>query len=370
MPENEKDPIVDGVGDEPVVIQPAEGDQEARAKAAIEADPGTGGAGGEGAKSMADALSEGIEASAQHGKKAADKPAGEVDGKDGEKAEDGKQETDEEKAAREKAEKDEADKKVDHVNDPVDERLSERTQERIKSLIGYVKERDEALIVQGNIIDAIQDTGTTAEQFAETVSFLRNVNSDDPAALEAAYQSLKAGMRTLSIRMGKPVPEVDLLADYPELANAVKYGQITEAHAQEMATYREQQKLAATVRTRANDAAKTTKDAADEKSAAITELNALGADLAKKDPLYQAKFDLITGPLKAAFANIRPSQWKATFIAAYAAAVVAAPVKAAPAPAPAPKKGQPIRPQQPAGDGAKKAPGSMLDAISSAIEGM
>jgi len=364
-PQIEEEPIVESV----VVAADEDGAAE-RAKAAIESDPGPGGAGGEAAKSIADALDEGLEAS-KTAKKPGDKPAEAVEDKDGKKDGDGKTETDEEKTAREKAEKDEADKKIDHVNDPIDERLSERTQERIKSLVGFVKERDEALTVQGNLINSIQETGASPEQFAETIGFLRNVNSDDPAALEAAYKTLQGGMRSLAIRMGKPVPEVDLLGEYPELANAVKFGQITKEHAQELAIAREQAKVATTQRTRANDATRTTQEAAAEKDAAITSLNTLGASLAKSDPQYQAKFDLITGPLKAAFANIRPSQWEATFKAAYAAAVVAAPVKAAPVvPAVVPKKGQPIRPQQPAGDGTKTAPKSMLEAVNSALDGM
>lgn len=369
-PENEQEPIVDGIADVPAP-EAAPGDQEARAKAAIESDPGTGGAGGKDAKSIAEALSEGIEASAQHGQKKTDKPAGEGDGEDGERPGDDKKQDGDKDVPAEDGDKDKDKKEPDHVNDPIDERLSERAQDRIRSLVGFVKERDEALTTQGKLIDAIQSTGATPEMFAEMVGFMRNANSDEPAALEAAYKTLQNGMRTLAIRMGKPVPEVDLLADYPELAQAVKYGQITEQHAQELAIARERVKVEGTQRTRASDATKATNDAKTEKDTAISDLNALGAHLAKTDKDYQAKFDLITGPLKAAFANIRPSLWKATFEASYAAAVVPKPVvPAAGAAAAAPKKGQPIRPTQPAGGGGKKAPGSMLDAISSAIEGV
>jgi hypothetical protein len=94
-----------------------------------------------GAKTAAEALEAGLAAVPVRTK--TEKPAGEtpakVDGKEGEVDGDGEtkpdaDETPEAKAAREKAEAEAGKKEADHINDPIDARLSERTQERIKSL--------------------------------------------------------------------------------------------------------------------------------------------------------------------------------------------------------------------------------------------
>jgi len=334
-------------------------------------DPGPGGAGGEGAKSLADALGAGIDSAPKKGEKPIVKTDDKTE-KDGEKKDDAT-ETPEAKAAREKAEADAAKKEPDHINDPIDERLSERAQDRIRGLVAFVKERDEALQVQGALITSIQDTGASPEQFAEMIGFMRAANSGTPEGLEHAYQMLRTSLRTISVQLGKPLPEVDLMSDpaNADLAQAVKYGQITKGHADELAVAREQKKFSDAQRTSAAAKTKTDTDAKTEKDAAISDLNTLGQQLSKDDKDYQRKFDLIVPSLKAAFANIRPNQWKATFEAAYKAVklpAVAAPAAAA-AVVPAVKKPQPIRPVQPAGGaGAKTGPKSMLEALSSGME--
>jgi hypothetical protein len=376
MAENEEQVVeTTETGVEPVVdTTPAGGDEAARAAAALEADPGPGGAGGEGAKSLAEALSAGLESAPKKGEKPAVKAAPKAEGEDGKDKGDGKTETDEEKAAREKAEKEAGKKEADHINDPIDERLSERAQERIRSLVGFVKERDEALTVQGNLISAIQDTKATPEQFAEMIGFMRAANSGTPEGLEQAYQMLRTSMRTIALQLGKPIPEVDLLADHADLSQAVKFGQITKQHAEELAVAREQGKFRDAQRKTAEARTKTENDAKTERDTAISDLNALGQQLAKDDPDYQRKFDTIVPALKAAFEGVRPSQWKEMFTKAYKAVKLPAlpkPNTVDPKPAgdPPAKKPQPIRPVQPAGGGGSKtAPKSMLEALSSGME--
>ena len=321
------------------------------------------------AKSLADAISEGVASAPKRGKKPEGEADAKVEGADGEAEGEGDKEGADKEAAEKEGDKEKDKKELDHVNDPIDERLSERTKERVRALIDGVKQRDEALTVQGNLIGSIQSTGASPEQFAETISFLRDVNSNDPAALDRAYKSLQGGMRALAIRMGKPVPEVDLLAEHPDLAEMVKYGQITKEIAQETALHRSRTKMNSDAQARTTAATQAATDAAKVRNDAITDLNTLGEQLAKTDPDYKAKYDQIVGPLKEAFADIPPQLWGNAFKKAYAAVKITKAVAPPVVTAPAVKKNVPIRPIAPAGQGTAQ-PKTMLDAVSSALENM
>lgn len=337
----------------------------------------------EGPKSLTEALDAGLEAVPQRTKEEADKAAEKVKGEKGGEPGKDDEKDDAGEAAEKEPEKEGEEKELDHVNDPIPKELKEATQERIRSLIGYVKERDEALVVQGKLINAIQGTGTTAEEFASTIRYLEAFHSNDPKQLELALDILKQNMEDIALRLGRDVPGIDFLEGHQDLKDAVKYGQITQQHASELARGR-----TAAARTQAFDQQRQTATQAEqaakvEKDTAITSLNELGAHLAKTDPDYQRKYDLLVEPLKAVFERIPPSQWKATFEKAYGALKL--PAAAAPAASTAPpagaardpttglfvkaNKGQPIRPVQPAGQGAK-APNSALEALSGAIENL
>lgn len=328
--------------------------------------------GGESAKSLADAINAGIES--QSAKQPGDKPAGEADGKKGEGAADGDEkdgETDEEKAAREAKEAE--GKKPDHVNDPIPAQVSERTRERITSLVGTVKELEGTVKSQGELIQTIQDTGATAEQFSHMIGFMRDFNANDIESVERAYETMKETMVALSIRLGRALPEVNLLEKFPDLATEVKHGQITAARAHEIAISRIRGDHQAASVKKTSDQATEAKQYETDKAAAITTLNDLGKELAARDgATYDAKFKEIIPALQEEFKKIPPSQWEAAFHRAYnmskAKPPVAAPVVVTPA---APAKKQPIRPVTPAGGGggaAVAAPKSIAEAISAGID--
>lgn len=325
---------------------------------------------------MADAIEEGIE-SASGAPKPADKPAGEVESEEGGEAGKGEKKADGEDpakagAAAEGDDKKDEKKEPDHVNDPIPPGVSERTRERITALSGMVKQRDADLEVQGQLITSIQETGATPEQFGDVIGYLKLINSNDPADHEMAYQGLRNQMRELALKMGKAVPEIDFLEGHQDLKDEVKYGQITEARAREIAIQRGRDAAAAA---RTKKTTEATQDFETAKTAAITELNELGALLAASDPDYQAKYDEIVPRLVKEFEKVPPKQWRAEFAKAYQASkakvkpAAAAPAAAAPAGDGKPKP-TPIRPVQPAGSsGSKGAPKSMLEAINGALEG-
>lgn len=322
-------------------------------------------------KSLAEALSAGVDAAT----KKAEKPA--ADAKDG-KADADKEAADKLAAGDGKdpkaadGEKKPDGKQPDHVNDPIDARLAPRTQERIRSLADEVKTLREVSENNGAMIGAIMDTGATPTEFGAMVGYLGAVHSDDPARLESAYQLLQSELQGLAIRMGKPLPEVNWLEGQQDLIDAIRSGATTRELAIEMAMHRASTKRAKTVADAKTQQTATTQATEKDAATATTELDALGAELEANDPLYKVKFALIVPKLRAEFAKVPPKQWKTRFLEEYAKAKVGAPkpaVAAAPAVAVNKPKNQPLRPSTPSG-GAAKAPGSALDALSSAIDGL
>jgi hypothetical protein len=327
----------------------------------------------EGPKSLAEALTAGIE-SAKKGVKPEDKA---------------KEGTDEDKPKEKDAAGGEKDKgaddgkkpegkdgkEPDHVNDPIDARLAPRTQERIRSLADEVKQLREVSENNGQMIGAIMNTGATPQEFGAMVGYLGAVHSDDPAKLEAAYQLLQSELQGLALRMGKPLAEVNWLEGHQDLIDAIRSGATTRELAIEIAMNRASVKRTKEIAAAKAKQTETVQATEKDTQTATAELDALGDELLAADPLYKAKYDAIVPKLKAEFAKIHPRQWKTRFLEEYARAKVGAP-KAAPKAAPgAPvvpvnkPKGQPLRPSTPSGTTAK-APGSALDALSSAIDGM
>ena len=334
-------------------------------------DTGTGaeateGAGGEESGKKTETVADAVEAALESLKpKSADKKD-EQGKKDGEEAKIGEAK-DAGKDGKGEAGKDgkkDGEKKPDHVNDPIPPQVSERTRERITSLVSRVKEQDSILQDQSAVINAIQSTGASPEEFGMMVGYMQLVHSDKPEHLEQAYKVLQAEMRGLALKMGRPIPEVDVLSEHKDLTDLVKSGQITQAAAEELAILRSQrgdsarrQQVTAETQRRTQEQ---TAAAEAEKNTAITELNTLGETLAKTDPHYQAKYDAIVPLLAEQFKTTAPRFWKGLFETAYKATVVQAPPAAAAAPA-KPKQ-QPIRPSTPSGSTARQA-NNLHDAI-------
>lgn len=332
-----------------------------------------------GPKSAAEALSAGIDALAGKSKKEGDKAGSETeDGKGGpakegadkKDAADGKKGEGEGKTADGKPK---ADDKLDHVNDPIDARLAPRTQERIRSLADEVKTLREVSTNNGAMIGAIMDSGATPDEFGALVAYMHWTHSEEPAQLEQAYALLQSELQGVALRLGRAIPEVDWLSGHQDLIDGIKGGLMTRDTAVELAMHR-----ATVKRNKDQTTAKATKDnatrdqtaqTAKDQTTAIAELDTLGDELAAADPQYAAKYAILVPKLKAEFAKIPPSQWKTKFLEEYAKTRI----KAAPPAGVPPKqntpKPQPLRPSTPSGD-TKKAPGSALDALSSAIDGM
>lgn len=258
-------------------------------------------------------------------------------------------------------------KAPDPINDPIDPRLKEGTRNRITTLVDTAKtltaEVQKVTAERDEILGYIQQTGATPEQYSQTLNYLSLVNSPNRADQEKALEVMLQEVNALSRMLGKPVPGVDLVSEHADLVQAVREGDISPQHAQELAAARAQAKVA-TVR---EGAAQQNTAAQQEIQAGRDALTALGNQLAA-DPHFAYKRGILVETLKPVFASIHPSKWASTFKAAYDK--LPAPVAAAPAPKPAVKlpTNTPLRPNNPAG-GQLKAPGSALEAMNLALGG-
>lgn len=291
----------------------------------------------------------------------AEEPAEEPTEEEGEDA----SEEGEEDAPKEGTDVPEKGKTEDPVNDPIPDTVTDRTKQRIETLIGRVKEAESYKASYDELVGTLSSTGASPEEFGQMVQYMRLVHSDKPEDQRVALQALQAEMRALAMKLGEPVSGVDFLADYPDLQTAVEAQEITAEHAQEIAAARAQRAAA----TQQSQTQAQQQQARQEFQTAVQQaqngLNALEQKL-QSDPDYRAKYDILVPALRETFRELHPSLWVSTFERAYSNLKL----PAAPAPAPRPKPAQqPLRPKQPAGQGAKQ-PSSVLDAVNSALESM
>lgn len=122
---------------------------------------------------------------------------------------------------------------------------SERGRERVQRLIAERNEtRAQAEQVQQSlqgIQQVLQDAGMDANQFAQQIEFARLINSSDPANLGVAVQMIEQVRADLYKRLGRDAPGVDVLADFPDLAQRVNNFEIDRAAALEIAQHRRNQ---------------------------------------------------------------------------------------------------------------------------------
>jgi hypothetical protein len=260
-------------------------------------------------------------------------------------------------------------KKADPLNDPIPKELKKDTQDRIRTLIDTTKtvtaERDEIKQNFDFMVNGIQATGATPEQYGETLSWLALFNSNDPAQQTKALELVESVAERLATLLGKERTVGDPLKAHADLVEAVRTGKLAPEYAKEIARTRNGQQFRTELTTNASQETQRQQAAAQELATARADLSALEQTLLSSDPQYPAKKAILVPALKPVLASIPPSQWKAKFMEAYKAIKVSA--------APTVKKvpvNQPLRAgKQPAG-GQTKAPSSMLEAVSGALAGM
>lgn len=279
--------------------------------------------------------------------------------KDGEKPADGAAKPDDKAKPPAKA--------ADPVNDPIPSQVSERTRERMTSLITMVKEKEVEAKLGRELFSDIESAGMSAEELGTMLSYSKLIHSDNIEDHRKAFNFLQSELRGLALRLGETNVGLDFLTDYPDLREQVDSGAITEAAARELALSRERSKVTEQSQARATETAEQAAAAHNAGNVALTDL---GRTLQLADPLYAQKMVTLGPELKTALEKIHPSKWVEHVRKAYFEykAPVAAPVVAPVVPVG--PKGEPLRPnKQPSGDGAKQ-PTSAREAMDAALSGL
>jgi len=276
-----------------------------------------------------------------------------------------------------KDEKGKPKKEPDPVNDPIPQGLKKETETRIRTLIDRTKQSEErATVAEGNfntIVQGLQATGTTPEQYSEVLSFMQLFNSGDAAQQGKALELLEDMADRLATMLGRERTVSDPLKAHPDLQAAIQQGKTTREYALEVARVRNQRGFQTQLQTTATQQAETARAAAQEKEQARVDLNNLEAGLSK-DPLYQAKYALVLPQFKEVIKHIPPREWAGAFQRIYAATVVQRPAARTTTRLPT---NQPLRQgRNPSGAGSggggdmKTQPKSALDAVNAALAGM
>lgn len=359
----------------------AAADASAETVAAAEDAPQPGEEAGKKGESLADAINEAIEGAGPKKvapKAEAEETAAELeaqgrnpDGTFKEKAPEQKKAEEDAAAAAKKPAAEE-----DPINDPIPDAIKGRTRERMQKLIDTVKAQTEIAEQHDALFGTIQATGATPEEFAAMVGYMRAVHSNDPKDLEQAYNVLREELVGIAIKLGRPVPEVNLLREKgnEDLIKEIQDGTLTVNRAHEISIQR-----AAAARSQQQNQAKTqadrtTQDAATIKQQGINELNDLDKVLRAQDgnEVFDYKYAKLTTPeMKEYFQTLDPRTWVPTFKRLYSLIEVPA-ATVAPTVKPAAPKPRPMRPSAPAGGGGASPaqPKSALEALNAALEGM
>lgn len=263
------------------------------------------------------------------------------------------------------AKKPEGDAKTADATKPEDELampegLSQKAQDRFKTLVSRVQEGQVAL-EQANadlngVRQMINDSGASPQEFVQALDYMRMIKTGD---FETALRIIDDQRRQISLAMGKPLPGADTLAGFPDLRQAVDSYQMSEQTAIEMARMRTaQQHIAETQQQQASQQQRQT-DYANLRQRAVADIDRMGATWAKTDPDFAAKEDIILKQLPTIAANFPPNVW------AQQVKILYETLSAMPAPAQRSSNPAPLRPSgQSAG---ARQPGNMLEALQAGL---
>lgn len=241
------------------------------------------------------------------------------------------------------------------------ERAKERFRElraladEAKTLREKLPELEDKASQYDQMIQGIESTGATPEQYASALGYLRVVHHGTPAEKAQAAEFLRKELEWLEGQIGVGG---DVLASHPDLAEAVQNGDIARPYAEELARKRaldhaQQQH----VQTQAQRQQEQERQFQAQIEGARQELNLLGSVLSRRDPHFAAKVETAKAAFQQVQGSLPPAQWAAKFQEIYDGLPDPQPA----APAKPPVGAVPLRPQ---GAGAMgRAPSSVEDAI-------
>lgn len=234
-------------------------------------------------------------------------------------------------------------KEPDPINDPLPKDMKAETKARVEKLIDIAKtsqtERDTAQESLNAVVEAVQNTGSTPEQYGELLSWVGLFNSPDTAQKEKALELAVSVVERLSTMLGKPVHFSDPVAGHADLIAEMQAQKLTPQRAREIAIQRNQSKLNGETNQHMLAAQTAQQQLEQATEQARVDLTTLGTTLQATDPQYLEKKARILPALKVAFESVPPQQWKTMFERAYRDVVL----PKAPAAAAVVPRNQPLR---------------------------
>lgn len=234
-----------------------------------------------------------------------------------------------------------------------------RLANEVRDLRGQVEQREQAL---SYVRDTFQENRITSDQFEQAASVIGALNRGD---LETAERVLMEQLQQIAIARGRPIGQIDPLAQFPDLRAAVDGLQVSEEHAMQLARARvieqgQQQRTQQQAQQQQEQRARQQQQeqAQQQVNTALTSIDAFTREMAAKDmdwPVIEAKLlprvqTLLNGVPPAQWLNIVKTQYE--LIKDVSAGAVRQPTQQA---------GQVLRPT---GQGSPAAaPKSMFDAM-------
>lgn len=234
-------------------------------------------------------------------------------------------------------------------------KLGDRSAARFREMSSEIKELRSALEQAGvtdlaalpqalekakaaeEMVQMVMETGATAEQYGQTLDYLRLVNgalSGDREATEKAFEVVEREYKALAQALGRKVDGVDPLQDNADLRDRVNAGLLDEEAAYEIARYRAQQK--------GIEQAQQAKQAQTEQQQAIEygrqALKDWDMQMMQANPDYALKRDALSAQVAVIRENLPPHKWLAATqqlymtLSALQPAAPAAPAKPVPGP--------------------------------------
>ena len=150
-------------------------------------------------------------------------------------------------------------------------------------------ERDKYKTDFDYLVQGVEATGTTPQQYGEALSWLALFNSRDPAQQEKALELVENVAERLATLLGKDRTVGDPLAAHADLKEAVTKGQITQQYAKEIARTRNGQTFRTELQTAASTEAQAAAAKAEELSTARQSLTELEQTLRDSDPAVRGQ---------------------------------------------------------------------------------
>lgn len=192
------------------------------------------------------------------------------------------------------------------------EGLGAKAQERFQKLANTVKEttaeRDEARAQTEYIRTTFQASGIKQDQFEQAVALISMVNKGD---LIGAQRMLQTQLQQIALQTGQPIGQVDALAGFPDLRDAVNGLQITEQHAMELARGRQQQATQQRVQQQTEQSQQSQAQAKQAHDTGLAQVDALCKQFASTDmdwPVVEAQ---LLPVIKDLLDGVPPNMWAA-----------------------------------------------------------